>query len=224
MTASNPAPVDAPTPGRVVALAARIPARGVAVAATVGIGVFVVLGIVQRVAFRDWGLANLDSEVSLATRFSAALLWAGAFWWLLVAITDRPRSPTLWLWWPILTWLALDEGIAVHERLERWSGIDWQVLYIPIMAVAAVAWLGLMRRYRSESRIVALLVAGAAAWVVALTAELIQNWGGAPVQAVIYNPTMIAEEALEMIGSTVLLLAAILALQIAAKTRPETET
>ena len=224
MTASHPAPVDAPKPGRVVALAARIPAQGVAVVAAVGIGVFVVLGIVQRVVFQDWGLANLDSEVSLATRFSAALLWAGAFWWLLVAITDRPRSPALWLWWPILTWLALDEGIAVHERLERWSGVDWQVLYIPVMVVAAVAWLGLMRRYRSESRIVALLVAGAAAWVVALTAELVQNWGGAPVQAIIYDPTMIAEEALEMIGSTVLLLAAILALQIAAKTRPETET
>ena len=54
--------------------------------------------------------------------------------------------------------------------------------------------------------------------------ELVQNWGGEPVQAAIYNPTMIAEEALEMIGSAVLLLAAILALQIATRARAQSTT
>lgn len=195
----------------------------VAVVAGVGIAVFVVLGIVQRVAFPDWGLANLDSEVSLATRFSSGLLWIAAFWWLLVALTVRPRSVALWIWCLILAWLALDEGSAVHEQLERWSGIDWQVLYLPVMGLAAAVWLGLVRRYRNDRGVVALLLAGAAVWLVALTLELVQNWGGAPVQAVVYNPTMIAEEALEMIGSTVLLLAAILALQIATRTQAQSK-
>ena len=76
-----------------------------------------------------------------------------------------------------------------------------------------MAWWGLVRRYRSQPRIAALLIAGAAVWVAVLMLELVQNWGGAPVQAAIYVPTMITEEALEMIGSAVLLIAGMLALQ-----------
>ena len=176
------------------------------------------------VAVPDWGLANLDSEVSLATRFSSGLLWAGALWWVMVALTVRPRSVALWAWSLIMAWLALDEGSAVHEQLERWSGIDWQILYLPVMGLAAVVWLALVRRYRLDRGVVVLLVAAAAAWGTALMLELVQNWGGEPVQAAIYNPTMIAEEALEMIGSAVLLLAAILALQIATRARAQSTT
>lgn len=223
MTTPDLSGVEPPKTGRVVVLASRVPAVVAAVIPGVCIGVFVVLGILQRTAFPEWGVANLDSEMSIATRFSSALLGIAAFWWLLVAITVRPRSLAIWIWWPLLAWLALDEGSAVHERLERLSGIDWQLLYIPVMAVAAVAWWGVVRRYRRQARIAALLLTGAVVWVVALALELVQNWGGSPVQAAIYVPTMIAEEALEMIGSTVLLLAAILALQIAVRAVPGSE-
>jgi len=212
LTETDVAATDPPGPGRLVSLAARVPGAVVAVVSGVAIGVLVVMGTLQRVAFPEWGAANLDSEVSVATWFSAALLWTTAFWWLLVAVTDRPRSQAIWIWWPILALLALDEGIAIHERLERWSGIDWQFLYLPVMGIAAVAWWGVVRRYRGQARIVALLVAGAAVWFVALALELVQNWGGSPVRAAIYNPAMITEEALEMIGSTVLLVAATAAL------------
>ena len=204
-------------------MAARVPAALVAVVSGVAIGVFVVFGILQRVAFPDWSAANLDTEVSAATWFSAALLWAAAFWWLLVAVTARPRSLAVWVWWLVLAWLALDEGSAIHERFERWSEIDWQLLYVPMMGVAAVALWGIFRSYRSHTRVAALLVAGAAAWIVVLTLELVQNWGGSPVQAAVYVPTMIAEEALEMIGSTVLLVAAILILNRAIRPAPDSE-
>lgn len=201
-------------------VASRVPGVGVAVVSAVAIGVLVVMGILQRTAFPDWGAANLDSEMSVATRFSAALLWAAAFWWLLVAATARPRSLAVWAWWLVLAWLALDEGSAIHERLERWSGIDWQLLYIPVMGIAAVAWWGVVRRYRSEPRIVVLLMAGVGVWIVVLILELVQNWGGSPVRPAIYVPTMIIEEALEMIGSTVLLIAAILALRRSIRAAP----
>ena len=135
-----------------------------------------------------------------------------------------PRSLAIWLWWPILAWLALDEGNGIHESLERWSGIDWQLLYVPVMGLAAVAWWGVVRRYRRHARIVALLVAGATFWFVALGLELVQNWGGSPVRATIYVPTMITEEALEMIGSTVLLIAATLALAKSIRAEPESES
>ena len=213
VSVTDSASTDLPNAGRVAVLTSKVPVALVAVVAGVAIAVFVVLGILQRVAFSDWSFANLDSEVSVATWFSATLLWVAAFWWLLVAVTVRPRSLAIWGWWGVLAWLALDEGSAVHERLERWSGIDWQVLYVPLMGVAAVALWGVFLRYRSQERIGALLMAGAATWIVVLALELIQNWGGSPVQAGVYVPTMITEEALEMIGSTALLIAAMLILQ-----------
>lgn len=223
VTDFDTAAVDLSKKRRVAVLASRVPGVAVAVVSGVAIGVFVVTGILQRTAFPEWGAANLDSEMSVATWFSATLLWAAAFWWLLVAATVRPRSLAIWAWWPVLAWLALDEGSAIHERLERWSGIDWQLLYVPVMGLAAVAWWGVVRRYRSQARIAALLMAGAAVWIVVLILELVQNWGGSPVQAAIYVPTMIIEEALEMIGSTVLLIAAILALRRSIRAAPESD-
>lgn len=184
----------------------------IAVVSGLTIAVFVALGIAQRTAFPTWQEANLDSEASVGTWFSAALLWSAAALWLLVAGTTRPRPLSLWIWTAVLAWLALDEGNAFHERLERWSGIDWQLLYLPVMGVAAAAWWSLVRRYRSQRGTAALLLTGAAAWAAALLLELIQNWGGSPVGAAIYDPAMITEEALEMIGSTMFLIAAILVL------------
>lgn len=223
MIDSDSAAAELPKAGRVVVLASRVPDVAVAVVSGVAIGVFAVMGILQRVAFPEWGAANLDSEMSVATWFSATLLWAAAFWWLLVAVTVRPRSLAIWTWWLVLAWLALDEGSAIHERLERWSGIDWQLLYLPVMGIAAFAWWGVVRRYRSQARIAAVLMAGAAAWIVVLILEFVQNWGGSPAQAAIYVPTMITEEALEMIGSTVLLIAGILALHRSIRATPESE-
>lgn len=220
---SDSAAAELPKAGRVVVLASRVADVAVAVVSGVAISVFVVMGILQRVAFPEWGAANLDSEMSVATWFSATLLWAAAFWWLLVAVTVRPRSLAIWTWWLVLAWLALDEGSAIHERLERWSGIDWQLLYLPVMGIAAFAWWGVVRRYRSQARIAAVLMAGAAAWIVVLILEFVQNWGGSPAQAAIYVPTMITEEALEMIGSTVLLIAGILALHRSIRATPESE-
>lgn len=205
---------------RLVELVSRVRPGSIAVVLGLAIAVFVALGIAQRTAYPWMQGANLDSEVSVATWFSAALLWSAAICWLLVASTARPRLSALWIWWPLLAWLALDEGNAFHEKLERWSGIDWQVLYIPVMGVAAAAWVSLVRRYWTQRSTGVLLIAGAAAWALALVFELIQNWGGSPVRASIYDPTMIAEEALEMIGSTLLLLAAILILGRSTRRQP----
>lgn len=219
MPVTNPdqARLDLPKASRVAVLASRVPTAVVAIICGLGIVLLVVMGILQRVAFPDWGLANLDSEVSAATFFSATLLWATAFWWLLVAMTVRPRARAIWVWWAVLAWLALDEGSAIHEKLERWSGIDWELLYIPVMVLGGLAWWGVFRRYWDQSPIAALLAAGAGVWIAVLVLELVQNWGGAPVRAEIYVPTMITEEALEMIGSAVLLIGGMLALQRAVR-------
>lgn len=197
---------------RLAELVSRLRVMPIAIGSGLAIAVFVALGIGQRTVYPGWQEANLDSEASIATWFSAALLWSAATCWLLVAATARPRLLALWIWSLLLAWLALDEGNAFHERLERWSGIDWQLLYLPVGGIAAVAWWGLVRRYWTQRSTGVLLVAGAAAWASALLLELFQNWGGSPVRAAIYDPAMITEEALEMIGSTMLLIAAILVL------------
>ena len=221
VTDPDQARTDPPTAGRVALMASRVPAAVVAVVCGVCIGTLAVMGVLQRVAFPSWGLANLDSEASIATFFSATLLWVTAFWWLLVARSARPRSTTIWVWCAVLAWLALDEGSAIHEKLERWSGTDWELLYVPVMGLGALAWWGVFRRYRDQRPIAALLVAGAGVWIVVLVLELVQNWGGAPVQAEIYIPTMITEETLEMSGSAVLLIAGMLLLQRAVRAMPE---
>jgi hypothetical protein len=218
---TRPASDERGVVGRLAVLVSRAPVAVVAALSGLAIAVFVVLGIAQRVAYPLLDVANLDSEASIATGFSAALLWAASLCWLLVAVTAQPRLLAHRIWWPVLALLALDEGYAFHERLERWSGIDWQVLYLPILTVASLAWLGVLRRHWPQRDTRALLGAGAAAWGGALLLELIQNWGGSPVRAAIYDPAMITEEALEMIGSTTLLLAAILVLRRAANTGPD---
>jgi hypothetical protein len=223
MIDSDSSAVELTKSRRVVVLASRVPSAVVALVSGITIGVFVVMGILQRTAFPEWSAANLDSEVSVATWFSAALLGTAAFWWFLVGVAARPGSLAVWIWWPVLAWLALDERNAIHERLERLLGIDWQLLYIPVMGLAAVAWWGVVRRHRSQARVVALVVLGAAVWIVVLLLELVQNWGGSPVQAAIYVPTMITEEALEMVGSTLFLIAAILALDRSVQATQESE-
>jgi len=84
-----------------------------------------------------------------------------------------------------------------------------------------VAWWGVLRRYRDQTRIAVPLIVVAAVWFVALALELVQNWGGAPIQASIYDPAMILEEALEMVGATALLVAATSALRRAVQTAPQ---
>ena len=101
---------------------------------------------------------------------------------------------------------------AFHERVERWSEIDWQLLYLPILGLAAAAWWGVVRRHRESAAAVRGLIAAAAAWFIALLLELVQNWGGEPVAASVYNPAMILEEGLEMVGSTALIIAGLVVL------------
>jgi hypothetical protein len=178
------------------------------VGAALTIAMLGLFGILQRTLYPTWGLANLDSEASIATPISAGLLWIAAAAWLAVAVLTNRRRWLTWLWTATLAFIALDEGLAIHETLERRTEVDWQLIYLPVLAFGAATIWGLVRRDLSapSSR---LLVTAVAVWVLALALELIQNWGGTPIGASVYEPTMIAEELLEMAGSTTIALAAL---------------
>jgi len=190
----------------IVTRAASIRPGQIAIPVGVGIAVLVVLGTLQRTIYPNWHLANLDSEASVATTFSALLLGAAALSWLLLVLVQRPVSRAVVSWAALLGLLALDEGNAFHEALERGTGIDWQILYLPILVLGGLIWQRVVRSY-FPSQTATLLIAGAVVWAVTLVIELVQNWGGQAARAAIYDPAMITEEALEMIGSALILLA-----------------
>ncbi|MCP3975661.1 MAG: hypothetical protein GY720_14340 [bacterium] len=210
----SPVPLDSEPRGiqRVANLVASIRPSTATLVAGCGILVFVILGTLQRTLYPDWRAANLDSEASVATVFAAVLLWAAAISWILVALIDRPRRWYMAGWSALLVLMALDEANAFHEALERRMEVDWQILYLPILLLGGVMWWRVVMRW-VPSRIASLLLAGAGTWAVTLILELVQNWGGPPVRASIYDPTMIAEEGLEMIGSTLIFTAGLFALR-----------
>ena len=105
--------------------------------------------------------------------------------------------------------LGVDEAYAIHERLERVTGIDWQVLYAPIAFAGLLLFLALLRTTRGTPK--QLLTAGALGWGPSQVLELVQNWGGEP--AALYDWYMVPEELLEMAGSALFVLAMLLILR-----------
>jgi hypothetical protein len=202
------AAADSPTIQFATRVLDAVRPRTFAIGAAALIATLATFGILQRTLFPTWSLANLDSETSAATFFSATLLWAAAAGWVLVAIVTSDRRKATWTWAVILIFLAIDEGNAIHEKLERWSGIDWQVLYIPLLFAAGLTAWNLVRGRHLDTATRA-FVATAAAWAITLLLELIQNWGGEPIADAVYDPTMVAEETLEMVGATLMAIAAL---------------
>src|SRR4051812_9459419 len=99
--------------------------------------------------------------------------------------------------------MGVDETVGLHEALTDWTGVHWQILYVPIVAVAAIGWLGAMRR-GTTLELRAGLVLGAAAWVLAQMIEFVA-WGpgSSGSESTI---GVFAEELGEMTGSALFLL------------------
>ncbi len=174
-----------------------------------------IAGIVQRTVQPYWRWANLDAEAAAGKWVSAGLLWVAAGVWGVAAAAGLCKTRWAWGWAVALGWLAVDEGNAIHERLERWSGLDWQLLYLPVIGAAALLGLVTLRAHRRDRVAARSMLAGGIAWAVALALELIQNWGGAPIASNWYDPMMIAEEALEMAGAALFAVAALVLIRSA---------
>lgn len=165
------------------------------------------LGLANR-ASPEWGLSafDLDRELRVAAAFSGAVLVSGAAVFAVLAgraVGGLRRASGAMA--ALLAVMAGDEVVELHERLEAATGVDWQLLYLPVAMVGALAWLRLLRAWRGRTLPGVLLIAGAACWGVSQVLEAVQ-WNG-DVQVEGYVGLMLAEEMLEITGSAFLLLA-----------------
>jgi hypothetical protein len=187
---------------------AEVDPMRLAIVFAVSIGVLGILGALE-VKYDAAPAFDLDAELKLPA-FAAALilLTAAAVTWL-AASTD-PSGP--WPWGvlaALFVLMAADEALAVHERLEKLAVVDWQLLYLPVMAVGGVSSLVALKRLRRMPLAAMLLAAGGAAWAAAGLLEAVQ-WSG-PRAVAGYGILMGVEELLEMCGSAAFALAPLLA-------------
>ncbi len=108
--------------------------------------------------------------------------------------------------------MALDEVLSFHESIERTTGIDWQVLYVPIFLIGAVAGIGALLVLRGLRVAQLTFLAGGAAWFVAQALEEIQ-WGANDEPIAHYNLLMVPEELLEYLGSALWFVAFVLVIR-----------
>jgi hypothetical protein len=157
------------------------------------------LGLEQRRSGLSY-VIDLDGEGNVPAIWSGFLLLAAAASALATARADAGGAR--WPWWPLAVlflFMAGDEVFGLHEWLESQSGVDWQMLYLPVMAVGAAAGLGALLRLRATPRLAAGFLASGGAWALAQVLEALQWDGGRQVAA--YGELMAAEEILEMAGS-----------------------
>lgn len=120
-------------------------------------------------------LIDLDGEDNVPAIWSGLLLIAAAASALATARADRGGAR--WPWWPLAVLfiaMAGDEVFGLHEWLEVRTGLDWQLLYLPVMLVGAAAGLGAAVRLRKLPRLAAGFLAAGGAWAVAQVLEALQ--------------------------------------------------
>jgi hypothetical protein len=189
---------------RATGMAVSVSSLTVAVAAFAGIAVFGVLGFIHR--HEPGSIFNVDGEGVPPADFSAALLLAGGALLLLRGrlARDRYESVSWALLGGFLVFMSLDEWRAIHEHLEALTGVDWQVLYLPVVAVGAWMWVAVLWQLSPPRLAVVFFVVGAAAWLGAQAIEAYQ-WSG---DDLVHPGTVVPEEVLEMTGSALFLLGA----------------
>jgi hypothetical protein len=169
-------------------------------------GMFSLDGEFHPIAFFNGGARVVD-ENSFPVYFSSALLAAGMLASISVGRLDAARSARWLAFAFVLGEMSLDEAFEIHERLEALAGIDWQILYIPLVLLAAATWWFVVGNSEQRGRLC--LALGAAAWMASQVFEHFE-WLPGNVKAPYYGAMMVSEELLEMSGSLVFLIALLL--------------
>lgn len=189
-------------------------------AATVGWLVLVIaaFGVLGALEFSgaSLGLFDLDGELKPPAIFSSLLsLASGLFALALGARRDRRCWGALGVF---LLFMAADDLLTIHEHLQTASGVDWQILYVPVIIGGGVLWLRALIDMRAIfPRGALLMVLGAAAWALAQLGEALEYDDGEMVDH--YAVLATVEELLEMTGSLLFAVAVAGALRSLAASR-----
>jgi hypothetical protein len=211
-----------PRPGRLERALRSLQPKVVAVVVLGALAVIGVLGALQAaegpVEAEDGpaphgflGLFYLDGEYNVPSIVSAAL-WLFASLSLYAAGRAREHGPRRHIWTGLaiaLFYLALDEALGFHEKLEGRTGVDWQLLYVPLLIAIAAAGLYVLLQSHGAARWL-LLAAGAAAFL-AQVLEAVQWDGDDPVDS--YRQLMVPEEILEPTAAALIAVAGLMLLR-----------
>lgn len=207
-------------------LVARLPEPG-EIAIVLGIAI-VLLGIAGTVVGTDayqgegsiWDrLFNLVNEKTIPTFFSGAVLVAGSLVSLLAARVRLYGAHRVWIaFGALLLLMSADEVIQIHEKVETWTGVDWQQPYAIVALGAAFIWFKMLRLMEPGPRL--MLIMGAVCWAISFGLEDAQ-YDSQDHRVSGFTPMAISEELLEMAGSSLFLLALVVALKAHPRRAPE---
>jgi len=157
------------------------------------------------------GLFDLDAEYDVPAILSATY-WLLAGIVLALAGQAREVGRGRYLWTALsamLVFLAADEALGIHEKLEGATGVDWQILYVPVLAAVAGAGLSVFRRSPPLPRL--LFACAALAALAAQVLEAVQWDGDTTIPA--YRALMVPEEILEPTAAALLVVAGLVLLR-----------
>lgn len=207
--------LDESTPGDGTPAFLRIPVLTIAVVLGACILTLGALGALHGYLWPANGTLrsfDLNRELVIPAFFSGALLLAAAGL-CLAAFRHRlaigPHRFAFALLGAFLAFMALDEILSLHESIEASTGVDWQTLYAPIVLVGGIGWLWSLRSLRQFRRAYTCLLSGAFAWLAAQVLEQLQYEG----DVLVHPALVIFEEVLEMTGTTLFILAILIALR-----------
>jgi 4-amino-4-deoxy-L-arabinose transferase-like glycosyltransferase len=185
-----------------------------------GVGIFVIWvpGVLHATDVVSLPMFDLDKEGTIPQAYSGLLLLVAATAAYLAARHGAPSRRALLIIAGVLVYMSFDEVFRIHETLDAELNMDWQILYLPIVAVALIGWLGVEREIRGWRIDRALWIGAAACWVIAQALEVWQWHGhvrpgtihgeglsGAQLDRELHRPSyllkMLPEELLETCGS-----------------------
>lgn len=159
----------------------------------------------------------LDGEHNFPATFSALLLVTAGVAALLFADQHPPRTTMRRVFLGLsglFAFMSLDEFQYFHEHINDHFHFPWQVAYTPILIAAVYLWIKAWREFGARTEAATLWVAAAGAWAVAQGFDLYQNTvldGNNNLAA--FKTTVVIEEGLEMVGSSLFAFALLVALR-----------
>jgi hypothetical protein len=146
--------------------------------------------------------------------FSWAVLFsAGVAYVLRARWAETNAEQYAWLGLGLfLAFMAFDELLMIHETVENRLGVDWQLLYLPVVAVGGIAYLWLLRDMPRWSLGQVMFLAAAGLWCFSQVLEKLEFTDG-DVPVAHYRVYDGLEKVVQFTGSTLFLLVGVLVLE-----------